>query len=359
MRYYSQANENDINQMRRRSLRLPHSAKRILNESIRGKLSEYKKRVYCLSPTTLEAEVLHYSERHSALDLKGPRPVSRHPSAQLNTTEAREKAGQIDVALTFFELAQDAEPTVKPILLYYACTQLCGVYTQLFFHDWKQDKRTHGLECIHVGKPENVGKTTVHLKDRGLFPRLATTCFLLTGMPSCFCELVTYSASTPDDECKKRLLETFGKVEKGRPIVKLTLEEICYFDYGFRLAQIRDRHGFYDRFNGLSTTAFLMDVITLFAAGSIARYDVLGWREILEGKSNSYRLHFDSTFERFQSFTFDRLLAMMEDYKITLEEYISYGFEHNAHFYFSPYSDVDQDRYSGRPNNYGLDSPAK
>jgi hypothetical protein len=84
--------------------------------------------------------------------------------AQLNTSQAKEKAGQIDVALTFLELARGAEPTVKPILLYYACAHLCGVYTKLFFARWEQDKRTHRLECTHVGKPENVGKTIVHLQ---------------------------------------------------------------------------------------------------------------------------------------------------------------------------------------------------
>ena len=91
-------------------------------------------------------------------------------------------------------------------------------------------------------------------------------------------------------------LEKFGKNEEGVPVTVLTLDELLNFDFGRRLQAIRSHFGFH-KFKGLPTTAFLIDIIILFVASSLARYDVLGWQQVLDGKNNSYRIQFEEAFE--------------------------------------------------------------
>lgn len=55
-------------------------------------------------------------------------------------------------------------------------------------------------------------------------------------------------------------------------------------------------------------------------AGSMARYDILGWREILEGEKNSYRIYFDEVFERFENNTFYFILRMIGKPEVKLHD---------------------------------------
>jgi hypothetical protein len=176
----------------------------------------------------------------------------------------------------------------------------------------------------------------------GQFPRLATTCFLLTGRPSCFTALVTYSTSPIKQTGPGESLESFAKRETGEPIQHVTLAELAAFDFSTRLRPVRERHGFH-KFKGLPTTAFLIDVITLFLASSLARYDVLGWRQILEGRDNSYRIHFEETFDRFQTFTIDILLAILENPLLHFDSRLIFSQP-------SPYSHDDHSRFEKDPN---------
>jgi hypothetical protein len=321
---------------RLRALRLPYSAHQILKHGLDQLLAIASSRAWCLPPTKLEDEIHHYSSRYTVLGLKGPRPVLR---SSLEKNLAEELALKIDASIKFFELAIDADLLVRPILLYYSCAHICGVYTRAFF-DWQNDSRKHGLQCNHASG--NVAKTKVTIGKRGQFPRLATTCFLLSGMPSCFSDLVTYSSPPTSHTGPGELLEKFGKAEVGSPITELTLDELITFDYGKRLKIVREQHGFH-KFKGLPTTAFLIDVITLFVGSSLARYDVIGWREILEGKNNSYRIHFEETFERFQNSMINYLLAMLENPSFSFDQ----AFLPTQP---SPYSHNDRTRFKDDPN---------
>ena len=321
---------------RLRALRLPYSAHQILKEGLNNLLSTASSRAWCLPPTKLADEVPHYSSRHTTLALKGPRPVLQN---SVTSSSAEEFALKIDASLKFLELAAEADLAVKPILLYYSCAQMCGVYTRVFF-DWQNDNRTHGLRCHYVSG--NVANTKVSIEHKGQFPRLVTACFLLSGMPSCFSELVTYSSVPTSHTGPGELLEMFGKVEIGSPVTELTLNELVTFDYGKRLKAVREQHGFH-KFKGLPTTAFLIDVITLFVGSSLARYDVIGWKEILEGKNNSYRIHFEETFERYQKSTVNYLLAMLENPSFSFDQA-------SLPTQPSPYSHDDHTRFKDDPN---------
>jgi hypothetical protein len=290
---------------RRRRLRLPHAAHTVLSSGLAVLQGAVSSRCWALPPTSFADEIVHYHSRHKALDVQGPRPRLR-PSVTHDLAE--EQALKTDAALNFAELGERADPLIKPILLYYSCAHLCGIYTRAFF-EWDRDARGHGLSCNH--KPGDVGSTQLVVEDSGQFPRMAATCFLLTGQPSCFSPLVTYSRQPTAHVGPGELLEGFGKTELGAPPKKVTLDELVNFDFGACLKTVRQRYRFH-KFRGLPTTAFLLDVISLFAGSSLARYDVLGWKRILDGTDNSYRIHFEETYERFLTQGIDVILAALE-----------------------------------------------
>ena len=315
---------------RRRSLRLPHAAHVVLSGGLATLHGATTSRCWALPPTSFSDEVIHYHSRHKVLGAKGPRPKLR---PDISFSLAEEQALKVDAALSFAELGERADPLVKPILLYYACAHLCGVYSRTFF-EWDRDNRSHGLTCIH--KPGDVPNTQITIADSGQFPRIVVTCFLLAGQPSCFSPLVTYSRQPTAHVAPGELLENFGKNELGVPIPNLTLHELANFEFGVLLKAVRQRHGFH-KFRGLPTTAFLLDVLTLFLGSSLARYDVLGWKQILEGKDNSYRIHFEETYERFLTCGIDLLLASLE----------------------SPLQDFDRRLIPSQPSPYSHDDKAR
>jgi hypothetical protein len=275
---------------RRRVLRLPYSARQVLEQSLKVACSAKKSRAWTLPESLLSEEVLHYRERDRHLKVRGPLP---HLRSSIVPEIAEELSIKVNVALDFAQLAATAVPLIRPILLYYACAHLCGVYTRFLF-TWKRDSFLHGLACSM--DKSAVGKTSIRV-EKGQFPRLAITCFLLSGQPSCFTPLVTYSERPTDHTADGGLLESFGKVEIGKPPGSFTLEELVGFDFAARLELVQRLHGFH-KFKGLPSTAFLLDVITLFTASWLARYDVRGWNEILEGRKNDFRVHFEETFDR-------------------------------------------------------------
>ncbi|MDQ3622422.1 MAG: hypothetical protein M3463_08040 [Verrucomicrobiota bacterium] len=134
----------------------------------------------------------------------------------------------------------------------------------------------------------------------------------------------------------------FGKNEQGVPIAGLTLDELVNFDFGTQLKAARQHYGFH-KFNGLPSTAFLVDVMTLFVGSSLARYDVLGWQRVLEGKDNSYRIHFEETFDRFLAFAVDALLAAFERPLVDFDDRLVPSLP-------SPYSHDDHSRFTKDPN---------
>lgn len=321
---------------RRRSLRLPHAANSVLAAGLATLHGPTASRSWTLPPTSFPEEVVHYYSRHKALGAKGPRPNLR---TGISSSLAEEQALKIDAALNFAELGERSDPLVRPILLYYACAHLCGVYSRTFF-EWECDNRSHGLTCSH--KPGDLPNTQIGVADSGQFPRVVATCFLLTGQPSCFSPLVTYSRQPTAHTGSGELLENFGKKELGAPVTSLTLNELANFQFGVHLKAVRQRHGFH-KFRGLPTTAFLLDVLTLFLGSSLARYDVVGWKRILEGRDNSYRIHFEETYERFLTVGIDLLLGSLEQ---PLQDFDRRLLPSQR----SPYSHDDTSRFKNDPN---------
>ena len=319
---------------RRQTYRLPYTVHDRLKTNQAYLLSSKNSRFWALPDTEYKDEIVHYSNRLKNLNISGPCPKLR---TELKKETSEEFAIKIDAALNFSALAESSDELIKPILLYYSSAHLCGVYTRVFFN-WTKDKRSHGLQCTYS---KDVGETTIKI-NAGQFRRLASTCFLLTGHPSCFSDLVTYSQPPTAYTGAGEVLEKFGNVENGEPIKQLTLDELVYFDFGEELKKVRERHG-YHKFKGLPTTAFLIDIITLFVGSWLARYDVLGWKQVLEGKSNPYRIHFENTFDRFQSFMIDALLACLDEPFFDFDKRLIQSMP-------SPYSHDDHFRFNNDPN---------
>jgi len=329
--------EDHLIRERRGALALPFSLQRIVSASLSTLKAHRAPRCWALPETSFADEVKHYYDRHTALALRGPQPRLRRDLA--GDPGPEELATRVDIGLRFLEMGAEADPLCKPILLYYSCISIVSAFTRCFFH-WDQDRRTHGLH-YPPGQTE-LAVASVKIEDRGQFGRLATTCFLLSGMPSCFCELVTYSVGPEQHTQPGGLLERFGATEKADRVRSLTLDELCSFDYAGRLKAVRTRHGFH-KFNGLPGTALLVDYIALFVASALARYDLVAWRRILEGRDNEYRLSFDEVFERFETFTADLLLMLMADPLQRLDARL------RTHMP-SPYS-RDHHRYPTDPNH--------
>lgn len=321
---------------RRQELRLPFTAHSILSDSLSSISSTVESRVWCLPETPFIEEIKHYCKKHKSSGISGPRPKLR---SLIKAEFSEELAIKIDTSLNFANLANSADLLIKPILLYYASAHLCGVYTRAFF-EWEKDQHTHGLSCqFNRG---DVGQTLIKIQKQGQFSRIAACCFLLTGHPNCFTTLVTYSSSPIAHTGSGELLEKFCAEEKGEPADTLTLDALVKYNYGTELKKVRERHGFH-KFNGLPTTAFLVDVITLFVGSSLARYNVLGWKQILEGKDNPYWIHFEDTFARFQLFTIDALLERLDDPFSDFDKRLIPSQP-------SPYSGGDHSRFKNNPN---------
>lgn len=311
---------------RRRALRLPESAQSIFQSSLQRLFAAKASRAWTLPESDFPVELQHYYDRHRVLAHKGPVPRLRK---SVEPMIARELSIKIDAALNFAELARNADPLVKPILLYYSCAHLCGVYTRAFL-EWERDSRGHGLSCKH--NAQDPAKTVISIEQSGQFPRLCVACFVFTGRPGVFTPLVVYSGKPTAHTGPGELLERFGTIELGEPIESLSVSELATFDFCGQLKGVRTRHGLHKN-KGLPTSAFLLDVITLFVASSLARYDVLGWKRILDGNDNSLRILFEETYERYLETCIDVLLASIED----------------------PLGDFDRRQIPSRPSPYSHD----
>lgn len=293
---------------KREQLRLPHAALALLTSANDAIKSQTRSRVWTLPQTLLSDEVSFYGTKHQHLSLRGPRPSLRQSVSQ---ECAEEIATKVDSGLNFLRISEDADFFTVPILLYYAAAHILGAYTRAVFN-WRLDRAAHGITCSKATRSQGVGGTRIKIQSNGLVPRFATTCFLLSGWPSLFSELVVYSEKPTAHTGSGEKLEHFGKEVVGNPLLECTLDELVSLDYKTRLNDLKQRHG-YHKFEGLPTTAIIADLITLFTAGWLARYDVLGWRQILDGKTNSYRIHFEETNHRVRTFLLERVLASIAD----------------------------------------------
>ena len=298
-----------VPERRRRSLRLPHSAGQVLSVALGSLHAATGARAWALNPGNYVDEISLYHSQHKALSLKGPRPRLRQ---NLNADDAEEMALKADAGFGFLEIVQESDPFVAPILLYYAAGHLTGVYSRAFFL-WDQDSPVHGVSVTH--RARNVGTSEIRIQNRGHFPRVATAVFLLTGAPSYFSELVVYAQPPQLHTGPGELLEFFSQTQTGNSPRVLTLDELANFDIVQKVQEVK-AHFHLHKWRGIGPTLFVVDLLTIFVASTIARYDVLGWRRIFEGRTNSYRIFFDNAFERFMRFGFDFIVDSLVDPKV-------------------------------------------
>jgi hypothetical protein len=286
---------------RRRLLTLPYTADEVLRAGLTDLRDRSDARAWTLLPSKIDQELQHYATRHYALSAKGPRP------SDIRSLYAEEAALKIDSGLSFAKLGAAADPLVKPILLYYSLLHLSSIYATAFI-EWKGFKYGHGLS---FEPRDDLSECGVRINGNGSFARLAAACFVLTGQPSVFSPLVTYATSPTVHAGPGELLENFGKTELGEPERTLSLKQLAAFDYKGEIAAARRRHGFH-KCKMLPSSAYLVDALTLFLASSLARYNVVAWQRILDGRDTPYRLLFEETFDRYLSSGIDLTLAALE-----------------------------------------------
>jgi hypothetical protein len=317
-------------------MRLPFTLNKILTDRHLELTNAFSSRSWALPETSFVSEVDHYSKRLRILKPKAEVPALI-PAVEPQHSE--EIALRIGSALDLASLAERADPMIRPIILYYSCAHLVGAYGRAYL-SWENDKRGHGLTCRH--KSREVESTEVSCEHRGLFAKTAASLFLYTGEVTPFTSIVTFASSPTQWTGAGEYLENFGINEVGAPLGTLKLSEISAFDYSARLRTVRVHHGFH-KFRGLPSTALLMDIIVLFLAGSMARYDILGWKSVQEGRSNPFRSLFEETYERYITFGMDAILRGIEN------PFNGPG-DRLIRSQPSPYSHDDHSRFATDPN---------
>lgn len=308
---------------RRRALQLPFEMKRVLEKALNSLSASRESRSWTVPETSFREEIDLYQKEHSLLKQKSPCPKLR---TSISDAHAIEMAVKVRASLNFIELGQQADPIVKPILLYYGCIHLVGVWARSFF-EWKNDKHSHGLAW---SRGNYLDECSVLTEVSGSFARAAVSCYIFKGQVGCFTPLVTFRGRPTEHTRKGGLLENFGVHKTRDPLKVLSLRDLADYAPLKTLNEINKYFGLHKN-DGLPTTLFLLDIITLFMASSMARYDILRWKEVLDGETNNYRLHFEDVFDRVSSFSADLLLSLLEDPTSNFKRNLVYGFE-------SPYS---------------------
>lgn len=293
----------------RRALALPHSAERILGQSLSYLHTASGSRGWSLPSTTFSSEVEFYRLQHQASGIKGPRPELR---STMDRKTAEDLALKLDASFEFVEMSQRASPYVSPILLYYGAAHATGAYSRAFF-SWRKDSQKHGVAIVH--KQGNLAETAIRIEDSGHFKRLVATTFLLTGNPILYSELVTY-AGVPEAHTEPGgLLEAFCQSRARQLPSTLTLGNLMQVNLREEVEKLRLEMGFH-KWWGLPATLFVWDFLLILVASSLARYDVVGWRSVLEGKENDYRLRFDAAFERFRDAGFSHVAYTLSEPRV-------------------------------------------
>lgn len=293
---------------RRRALALPLAAEKVLDRALTSLHAASGRRVWGVKASNFPSEVGFYRAQHVANDLKGPRPELR---TQVDAAAAESLALKLDASSEFLEMAQQASPFVSPVLLYYGAAHATGAYSRAFF-SWRKDSQKHGVSVTH--KP-SLSKTEIRFEASGHFQRLSAASFLLTGNPTPYSELVTY-VGTPEAHTEPGgLLENLSQSRIPQQQHSLTLGDLMRVDLRQEVEKLRLQCGLH-KWRGLPTTLFLWDFLLIFIASSIARYDVIGWRAVLEGKSNDYRLRFDAAFERFRDAGFSHVAYTLSEPRV-------------------------------------------
>ena len=290
---------------RRRMLAETASAESVLNSTI-TRLNSTDTTLPGRPGARFSETLNQYASRHAELGLEGPRPRLR---AELERKNASQMSRKIEAATQYLNLAQAADPLVQPVLMYYAYAHLSSVYTRSLF-DWENDHPSEGISFEHQAKPE---RTVVKLQPNGHIARLATTLTICQALPNCFSELFT-------DQTRAK----GGKAEVGEPIAELTLADLAAFDFATECDLVARRFGV-DANVVAAHTQVVLDAITISLGRSFGRYDVRGWRRILEKSDHTLRIHFQKCFDRFVCFLADYFIAALFDPFLAIDDERGYA----------------------------------
>jgi hypothetical protein len=278
----------------KRELSLPFSATRVLASSLVTLRTAVGERAWSLAPTTVESEVARYAAEHVRESAMGPVPELK---AVIDLEAAESTALRLTAGIEFLEMARTASPGVSPMVRYYGAAHVTAALSRAFL-EWSSDNRNHGLEASHR---DPIGNTVLTIKPKGHFRRLVAASFLLNGGPSIFDDLVSFAGQPVANMGPGEALEHFQATNRGAFPSSLTLDGLLRLNLVDLVENLRQSLGLH-KWHRLPETLFLYDFLVLFLASSVARYNVIGWREILEGRTNAYRNAFDASFSRIDQF---------------------------------------------------------
>lgn len=225
--------------------------------------------------------------------------------ADISNAHAEEIARKLSSALNLIELGEVADPYVQPMLIYYGCEQLLGAFSRALLR-WMGDRRSHGLTTVAARRIED---TSVKIEEAGFFHRVANTFAAFTGYYNVF--------SSRDANQVPVVDYALGKLANPPPApillpTKPRLGDLITHD-PVRIASPspdlmkQQREPPYD----VTTNAMLVDVLIVFIAGHLCRYDPLTWRTVLEGRNTPIRIDFENALERVSTYLVDGVIAWL------------------------------------------------
>jgi hypothetical protein len=216
----------------------------------------------------------------------------------------------VDSSLHMLDSALEADVVVRPMLFYYSVAQLFGAWSRTYLHWVPENRDSHGLSFNRNDR--DVGESKITLQDDGFFPRLESMLWLIYGQGSVFSRVLPlpYEGGRVQEYRRNRKLPEVPR--NDRAVRELSLKDLVEFSVERRVEEAEASFGV-DKTRLTVATRLLLDVLLLYTASCLSRYNPRTWKEVLLGRKYSYRLHFDAVFERSQGFAVDYALALMEN----------------------------------------------
>jgi hypothetical protein len=225
----------------------------------------------------------------------------------ISKDHAEATARNLASGLHLLDMSTAADPYVRPMLAYYGCAQVLGAFSRALLR-WRGDRHAHGLSCDYRPTP---GVTTVGIEERGFFPRLANTLAIFGGAHSGggYNLFSARDASErPVANVPKLREQPVARVrpEEARQLPdqlpplavpkRVTLEALTSHDPSLiagTVARLTDDPAF-----DLPATCLLVDVLIVFIAGSLCRYQPIMWRKVLDGTETGISVDVDGALHR-------------------------------------------------------------
>jgi hypothetical protein len=203
---------------------------------------------------------------YSQTDIK-QKPTLR---SQIDAKLAFEVSRNIQTGLELLDLSKNSPAFIRPTLAYYGLIQCLGAISRTFF-DWTGDAPTHGVSCLYKNAT-SADNTPLKLEESGSFQRIANTLAILTN---------TFNLFSDREDDVPIVIQSQNITSKHPKVMMPKLSDLAEYD----LTKIGNTipSDIANQYSA-SSSAFLIDLLIIFCAGSLCRYKPIWWRDTISGE---------------------------------------------------------------------------